>query len=314
VNALPGDLAIVSCHFNPCGYRARERNLLQFIRRMRARAVPVFIAELLFPGQRPLLSGSGNGIVVTHFHADDVMWHKERLLNLIVPKLPDRFTKVAWVDADIIFPDDRWYARASELLDSYDLAQLFDDARRLDNDGRVAGTVYGIAGYVARGDPTPFSFGKSLASPGLAWGAKRSLLAAHGLLDVMILGAADTYLALAAYGALDVTTNVRMKELSPGLDRVRRSWLQRFSADVRGRVGYLPTTAIQLGHGDPERRQYGERLDILTRHDFDPALDIAPGEGGVWRWSSAKPALHAEVAGYFRERREDDWRAARIVS
>lgn len=288
--------------------------MLQFLRRMSARGVPVFVAELLFPNQRPLLDAPGDGIAVTHFSAVDVMWHKERLLNLIIAELPAHYTKVAWVDADVIFPDDRWYDRASELLDSYNLAQLFDDARRLDNDGRVADTVWGIAGYVARGGPNPFSFGQSLASPGLAWGAKRSLLAAHGLLDVMILGAADTYMALAAYGALDVTTNVRMKELSPGLDRVRRSWLQRFSADVRGRVGYLRTTAIQLGHGTTERRRYGERLDILTRHDFDPALDIAPGDGGVWRWSSAKPSLHAEVAGYFRDRREDEWRAAGIVS
>jgi len=309
-----GDLAIVSCHFNPCGYRARERNVVQFLGRMRARGLPVFIAELLFPDQRPLLPESGDGIVVRHFHSSDVMWHKERLLNLLIAELPARYTKVAWIDADVVFPDDRWYARASKLLDSYDLAQLFDDSRQLDNEARFVGKVFGIAGYVARGEPNPFNFTTSLATTGLAWGAKRSLLAAHGLLDVMILGGADTYMVLAAYGALDVTTSGRMQELTPGLDRVRRGWLERFGRDVRGRVGYLATTAIQLGHGAPELRRYGDRLDILKRHDFDPALDIAPGSGGPWRWSSAKPSLHAEVAQYFHERREDDWRAARIVS
>lgn len=301
-----GDVAIVSCHFNPCGYRARERNLRLFLQRMSARGLPVFMAELLFPDQRPVLHEPGSGIAVRHFSAVDVMWQKERLLNLLIADLPAQFTKVAWVDADVIFPDERWYDRASELLDAFELAQLFDEAHQLDNDGRLIGTMAGIAGYVARGEPDPFDFGKSLATPGIAWGAQRALLTSHGLLDVMILGGADTYMTLAAYGALAETKSERMKELTPGLDRIRRNWLAGFFGAVRGQVGYLPTPVLALGHGRAERRRYGDRLDILKRHDFDPARDIAPDECGLWRWSSAKPELHAEVAGYFQQRREDE--------
>jgi len=301
----PDDLAIVACYFNPCNYRSPRRNLQIFLRRLSERALPVFVAELVFPNQTPVLPESDGTIRATHFTGSDVMFHKERLLNLMVARLPARYTKVAWLDADVIFPDPRWYERASTLLDAYDLAQLFDRAHGLDNAGKAIGRDESLASYVERGAPDPFDFRKVRKRTGLAWAAKRSLLATHGLFDVHILGSADKYMALAAYGAADEAAVWERKRLSPGLERAFNEWAQPFHADVRGRVGCLPTTVLQLGHGRLDDRNYAQRSAIIREYDFDPAADIARDEFGVWRWSSEKPLLHEEVVRHFQSRLED---------
>lgn len=301
----PDDLAIVTCYFNPCNYRSLTRNLLIFLRRMSARELPVFVAELSFPSQSPVLREADDCVRAMHFTAADVMWHKERLLNLAIARLPPRYTKVAWLDADVIFPDGRWYERASQLLDRYDLVQLFDEVRALDNAGNEIGRGEGLVSYIERGKPDPFNFPKFRNRTGLAWAATRSILADHGLFDVMILGGADKYMALAAYGAADDPAKSELQRLSPGLMRAFEGWTKRFYAAIRGKVGCLETTVLQLGHGRLEHRQHVQRSSILRQHDFDPETDVAAGELGVWRWSSDKPLLHAEIARYFEGRLED---------
>jgi hypothetical protein len=300
-----GDLAIVSCHFNPCNYRSRERNLLAYLDAMSARNLPVFVAELAFPNQSYVVPESSNTIRAIRFSANDVMWHKERLLNLAVQRLPERFTKVAWIDADVLFPDPAWYQKTSALLDSHNLIQLFDTVSQQDNDGRELQRLEGLAAYIAKGKPTPFKFDVSRTWPGLAWASKRQLFNTHGLLDRMILGGSDTYMSLAAFGQLDEWHSWHLQRLTTKLLAAWKAWAEPFFRSVQGKVGYLPGTIAQLGHGVVERRRYVERMDILNNHDFDPVADIACGPSGVWKWSTAKPAFHAEVRRYFEQRRED---------
>jgi hypothetical protein len=272
---------------------------------MDERDLPVFVAELVFPGQEPFLRECGNSIHVTHYRGSDVMWHKERLLNLTVARLPSRYTKVAWIDADVIFPDERWYERTSALLESQRLVQLFDTVHRLDDAGNEIGTAEGLAAYISRGKPEPFNFGGMGSRPGLAWAARRSILEAHGLFDQMILGGSDTYMSLAAYDSKDEAVSWHLRRLPPRLKATWSQWAAAFYADVAGDVGFVQTPVLQLGHGTREDRKYSERLAILSENDFDPGADIAADACGVWRWSSAKPALHAQISQYFADRLED---------
>jgi len=301
------DLAIVSCHFNPCNYRSREQNLFKFLGGMRSLNLPVFVAELVFPGQSYLLPEFDKHMRTYRFIARDVMWHKEKLINLAVAMLPPQYTKIAWIDADVLFPDNRWYEKTSALLDTYHLVQLFDQVSQQTREGIEIKRRYSVVGHIERGKPKPFEFGASGSKtrPGLAWAATRALLVAHGLLDVMIVGGADTFMSLAAFGKLDQWHDWRLKGLTPQLHSAFERWAKPFFEDVRGNVSFLPTTVIQLSHGQVERRKYDERKNILARHNFDPARDIEPDSRGIWQWSSAKTALHAEVAAYFEQREED---------
>lgn len=297
----PTDLAVVSCHFNPCNYKSRDCNLLRSMTALTDQAVPLYLAHLVFTNQNSAISMPT--ATVLKFRGRDILWHKERLLNLLIEKLPSRYTKVAWIDADILFPDSRWFQWTSELLDTYDLIQLYDRIEQRDNDGQPIAELAGLAAYISSGKPQPFNFDLSRTWPGLAWAAKRRLLATHGLFDAMIVGGADTYMSIAAYG--QVGAEWHLNQLAPKLREAWSTWAAPFYRDIQGRVGFVPTPVIQLGHGTRMNRRYVDRMRILTTYDFDPKSDIAPDEYGVWQWATHKPLLHRAVRDYFESRRED---------
>lgn len=299
----PTDLAVVSCHFNPCNYKSRHNNLLRCMAALAHQSVPLYLANLVFADQDCIVPMST--ATVLKLPGRDILWHKERLLNILIRRLPAKYTKVAWIDADIIFPDSRWLQWASELLDTYDLIQLYDKVDQLDNEGRTIGELAGLAAYIAAGKPDPFNIDSSHTWPGLAWAAKRDLLETHGLFDVMVVGGADTYISIAAYGQAGCETEWYMDQLPPKLKEAWSTWAAEFYRDVQGRVGYVPTTVVQLGHGTRENRRYVDRMRILTVHDFDPKRDITPDENGVWQWAIHKPLLRSAVREYFESRRED---------
>jgi hypothetical protein len=279
---------------------------------MNAQGIPLFVAELSFANQSFTLPSGEQHLRLT---GRDVLWHKERLLNLLIKQLPPQYTKVAWIDADVIFPDERWYRWASGLLDAFDLIQLFDRLQQQDNDGLPVRELQGLAAAVADGTPAPFKFDTSGTWPGVAWAGKRELIAAHGLLDRFVLGGADTYMSVAAFNLADSWSGWHIQILTPRLRHYWTEWATPFFGDVQGRVGFVPTTVIQLGHGTSANRHYVDRMEILGKYDYDPCRDITPGEDGVWRWSSDKEEFHGAVARYFERRQEDitDMKAAADV-
>jgi hypothetical protein len=297
----PTDLAVVSCHFNPCNYKSRYNNLLRYMTALAHQDVPLYLAHLVFADRGYIVPMPS--VTVLTLQGRDILWHKERLLNILIQKLPSKYTKVAWIDADVIFPDYRWFQWTSELLDTYDLIQLYDKVDQLDNNDQTIGKLAGLVAYIFSGKPNPFKFDVSYTWPGVAWAAKRNLIAAHGLFDVMIVGGADTYMSIAAYG--QAGKDWHMNQLAPKLREVWSAWATRFYQDIQGRVGFVPTTIVQLGHGTMENRQYVDRMRILTTYNFDPKSDITSDENGVWQWATHKPLLHRAVREYFDSRKED---------
>ena len=96
-----------------------------------------------------------------------------------------------------------------------------------------------------------------------------------------------------------------LNQLAPKLKEVWSTWATSFFRDIQGRVGFVPTPVVQLGHGTRVNRQYVDRMRILTTYDFDPKNDITTDEHGVWQWATHKPLLHRAVRDYFEARRED---------
>jgi hypothetical protein len=45
---------------------------------------------------------------------------------------PETYTKIAFIDPDVIFAEPDWYNMLSELLDTHDVVQCFDTVRCLD--------------------------------------------------------------------------------------------------------------------------------------------------------------------------------------
>jgi hypothetical protein len=290
------DAAVTMAYFNPTNSWLLARNLLIARAAMEARGIHPYVVEVLLPSQSPLLANAARTLTL---RARDVLWHKERALNLLIERLPERYDKVVWVDGDVIFPDPDWLGRACQRLQRHTLVQLFDHAVLLDRAGQQAARCGGVADRVRRRIPQALRLGLRESHPGFGWAAQRSFLAEHGLFDQSVVGGGDSLLVLAAYGAWD---HWHARALPRDLREAWLRWAMPVHTAVKGDVGAVPTTVFHLWHGDEAARQYVTRLELLRHSTFDPVADLAASADGLWEWASPKDALHSGVIAFFRRR------------
>lgn len=302
----------ITCHFNPAGYKRRVENYRIFRQRL---AVPLVTVELSFDGTFQLRQDDAD--VLVQLRGRDVMWQKERLLNLALKRLPDHCDKVAWLDSDVVFTSDDWATQAALALNEFALVHLFQERHDLPREvwpeplsswaapSPAISMVHRMAAEgVAPGEMLlshPRQDRRS--SNGLAWASPRAVLERHGFYDACILGSGDRAVFCAGLGTFDYCTRGLLMNASQA--EHYRAWAGPYFATVRGRIGCIPGRAIHLWHGELRDRRYGERDRGLQPFDFDPFHDIELDSGGSWRWASNKPALHAYVRHYFESRNED---------
>lgn len=309
---LASPLWAITSYFNPAGYSRRLANYRRFRRSL---SVPLVTVELSFGDTFEL--GPGDAEVLVQIRGRDVMWQKERLLNLAVARLPRHCDYIAWIDCDVVFDDDEWPERARQAFENHVLLQLFDERCDLPRDvdplqasaHSQAPRAESVAGRIFRGTAeqeelagadSPFQRG---STAGLAWGCWRQVIERHGLFDACILGNGDRAMLCAALGEFD--SAVRATAMNEARRLHYLAWARPFHATVRARVRSISGRIYHLWHGDLRDRRYRERHTGFSSFDFDPSADLAMDDSGVWRWSSAKPEMHAFVRDYFHSRRED---------
>ncbi len=310
---LPGSLWGITALFNPAGFRSRLHNFVAFRDRLRAQGLPLLAVELSL-GEAKHQLGADDADRVVLARGGDVMWQKERLLNLALRALPPECDKVVWLDADVLFEREDWVHACAAELERFSIVQPFSRSvrllagqRRADpsmlpvgaGDGEL---LHGMAwGVEAKGHG---ALGRYLehGHSGYAWAARRELLEKHGLYDRNILGNADLNMAHAMYGG---ARHLKLERLSPKARAHLSAWAERFYGDVSGSVSSLEGTVFHLWHGERDDRRYIDRLALLQEHDFDPDLDLAEGDSGALVWASHKPALHQAMREYFARRQED---------
>lgn len=310
-NGAHGLWAITS-YFNPATYRNRLKNYRIFRRRL---AVPLVTVELSCGADFELDERDAD--VLVQIRGRDVLWQKERLLNLVLQALPPRCDTVAWIDCDVVFDRSDWPGDASRLLERMPLVQLFHTRYNLPAEtlpeqaaARANHAAGGsVACKVARRVVSPEVVGEAGCvgrygiALGLAWAAPRRLLETHGLYDAGILGGGDRALACAAFGQFD---GLRDTWLANQHQLVHfRTWARPFRDAVAGAIGCVDGAIFHLWHGHRDDRRYIERYAGLRQFAFDPWHDIAIDPAGCWRWNTNKTEMHRYVRDYFRSRRED---------
>lgn len=302
------ELWSIAAYFNPCHYRSRLESYRRFREALRT---PLVTVELAFDGRFELEADAAE--ILVRRHGGDVMWQKERLLNIAIDALPPVCTAVAWLDCDVLFARRDWPQDTLRALERWPLVQPFAMAR--DQLGRGSGALGEAApSYAAAyrgGTPLETTFAydadrvprRRVSAPGFAWAARREVIAAARFYDACILGAGDRALLQAATGTIEQEIAARMP--SPPHARHYREWAVRFHHAVGGRIGCVPGEVIHLWHGDFRDRQYRVRFDGFGRFDFDPMQDVALDDQQCWRWASPKPELHAFARRLFAVRYED---------
>ena len=301
------DLGIVTAFFNPCRYRTRAANFERFVAPIRAAGISLVIVEARFAGGEWTLDPKYASMRV---EARDLMWQKERLLDMGMAWLPASCTKVAWLDADVLFDDAEWACKTSELLETALVVQPFSDAVRLaPHSFTPAPTdeLYQSFAAMYMHHPELLAHGRYAlhGHTGFAWAARRHLLATHGLYDALIAGSADHLMAHAFAG--DLSSKCIVRTLGTGGRHLAhfRKWARGIHADVGGRLAHVPGRLLHLWHGTIAKRRYADRNRELRGFSFDPSVDLKIADNGCWAWASDKPDLHAWSRRYFADREED---------
>lgn len=311
---LTGELWAVTAFFNPGGGVLQKENYDRFRAGLARPGVPLLTVELAF-ADGPFQLGPADADRLVQLRGGDVLWQKDRLLNIGVESLPDACDRVAWLDADILFDRPGWAEETARLLETYAVVQPFLRRVRLEK-GRLGADVgrlpvgmsegqvhFGIAYGVAAKGPGVLSSYRKHGSTGLAWAARRSLLRRHGLYDRLVLGGSDKAMARAMFVG---SAGLAAGEHPPALERDLAAWCDAFHDDVRGSVGYADCTVFHLWHGSSEGRRYGGRAKGLVDNAYDPRADVTVGPRGALVWARDKPALRRWVEEYFAGREVAD--------
>ena len=303
----------VTAYFNPAGYQTRLKNYRTFRKCLKA---PLVAVEMSPEGRFQLQPNDAE--VLVQLTGGDVLWQKERLLNIALKHLPADCDLVAWLDCDVVFHDNNWPERTRAALEKYRLVQLFSERCDLvagaDHDSPSPSAIcsrYPARAYrIATGHYNPEEekdrsgiFLPGFSTPGLAWAARRDLLERHGLYDARIVGGGDVAILCAALG--EFAHFFGFHSMNERQLEHYRNWGQPLYAEVAGSVGYIGGRIFHLWHGEMRDRQYTMRQAGLLQAGFDPFLDIALDAGGLWRWNTNKPELHRYVRKYFALRNED---------
>lgn len=238
-------------------------------------------------------------------YAKSHIWIKENLINIGIARLPRDWKYVAWYDADVFYRREGYAREALHALQYFPIIQPWEVCYDLGpNDEHMAthksfGRQYALKQPMGFGKGNPYEF----AHPGYAWAATRNALErVGGLIEHAICGAGDHHMALALVGKghMSVPGKIHANYQSKILQ-----WEMEAQKHIARKIGYIPRTIEHKFHGSKDNRKYIDRWDILTRHNFDPHLDIKYNTSGVLELSGNKPDLDRDMWLYFRQRNED---------
>ena len=302
----------ISTYFNPRHYRTRQQNHTVCAERLRGSGIPLLTVECAFGTDAFELPPAPD---VLQVRSPDVLWQKERLINLATARLPDHVSKVAWLDDDILFTNPDWAVEAARRLEETAVVQIFTHAIRLQQ-GRLApeGDESSVESFASILNRNPSRRGRggyhAHGHTGFAWAARGGSYCQrrHGLYEAFLNGVGDDLMAHALADDLD-GQYIRTYWAGPWsesawsrlLCRLERTLPERFTGRshspfyrhfmgwarpvamaTQGRIGCVTGDVLHLWHGQPARRQHKEGRQVLHKEQFDPPPICASVRPAAW--------------------------------
>ena len=291
--------AVITCFFNPCGFKQTFKNYLIFKEYILSLNYPVYTLELTFGDKE---HQTVKDEYTFQIRTNDILWHKERLLNLLFKRIPKNYEKIFWLDSDIRWKNNNSLERAEKLLDNHKIVQLFDNSVYLKKEGGIIKTREGVISAYLKYDKKNFLV--SNYNSGFAWSARREFFEKFGLYDRGILGAGDAFMSHAFTKNLSINHYINRFNWNENIVKDYLNWSYNVIEYVGDDIGYLDDEIYHNWHGELKNRKYLQRAEILK--NFNPFTMLKEGQNGVWNWTDVvDDEFKNKVINYFHERKED---------
>jgi len=310
---MPNDSPIwaITSYYNPVGYKSRFENYQIFKQTVE---IPLVTVELSFTGEFQLTENDCD--ILVQISGGDVMFQKERLLNIALSHVPDSVPYVAWWDCDL-YLEKNWWCKAAEELEKHKMIQLFSEFYDLPPNTLPMNfdtkkvvphlpTAKILQGGFSAAEVCKRKTSRSIEGGhlfGVAWAGHTKTMKKYGLYDAQIVGGGDRAVCYAALGQFDLLRT--MLEFNDKRWKHYLDWSRLFYSEIKGDIGFIEASAFHLWHGEIVNRQYFTRHEEFYQYNFDPTIDIALSDEGAWRWNSDKPEMHRFFERFFQKRSED---------
>ena len=281
------DMAIIIVFFNPVASMRLIQNILIVKHSMDTANIPCFIGELAFNSDAFLFHASAN---IFQYRSDSYMFYKENLINAVEARIPDTFTKLCILDADIMFDNPYWYSIISHTLDTYNVCQPFTTTYFLDICFRIEKTK---TNCVDRVNTTNWAN----EHPGHVWAFDRQWYKAANISDMTVVGGGDMFL----YATLcDIS-----------MDHPNLKMYTCIHTHYEGHLTSCRLHVYHLNHGPLASRQYADRIinmGVLMNElgVVDITQTLCRREDRILEWKPEyKERINAYMYRYFSSRDDD---------
>jgi hypothetical protein len=287
-NPVRDDLAVGFALFNYTGSSRITMNYLYAIEKMKLAEIPVFTIELVITGSKPTIQDA------FHVYGSSYLFQKENLLRILETKIPEKYTKLLFLDADIIFINPDWYNMLSDILDTHDVSHCFNTAGWLDITYKKVTQI--AESYVKSPNKDCLLWNEDMVQyhSGFGWAFTREWYNKAGFIDQAVVGSGDLLFSYGLYG--------KRYKGSQDLSIYENS-IQKWSETLGNpKITYLPVNIYHLFHGSLKRRQYEKRNEILAGiQDINEVL--IKNEDGVFELTDDN--YNTQLYEYFKERKDD---------
>ena len=276
------DMAVGLVFFNPAKSKRMLMNYLYTVEKLKRAKLPYYTLELTYGAEKPEIADA------FHVSAKNALFNKEQLCRMLERRMPWRYSKVVFMDADLVFTSPTWYADTSKQLGTHQVVQPFSSAVWLDITYTKSTLERSSVVYMNR-DKTY----NHVYHPGFAWAFKRSWFRRYGFYEYAITGSGDT-LSTAAWMGVEFPKGYLKPAFLRSFNEYRRM--------PKPTMSCTPGKVYHLWHGTHKNRKYVDRHQIV---DGVPDVQriVRPNWSGVFEVTDKGVAT--KLLEYFTQREDD---------
>lgn len=286
------DMAVILVFFNPQDSVRIVQNILMVKYYLDKASIPYFIGELAF-NDKPLIFKPAENIV--QFRSASYMFYKENLINAVLKIVPEKYTKLCMLDADILFDNPNWYSTISKKLDAVEVCQPFKRTHFLGPDFKDINVLTNCVD-----SPADAVIIWRKEHSGHVWAFRRSCYNELQLSDETIIGGGDMLVCVSARKQF-VWDHPNYKLYSHILPPTPRPTS----------VGSCDLDIYHLYHGSLVDRQYEERITDIHKCMAEIGIStlsdaVVRRADGILEWKiDYMQHMNSFMKRYFSRRQDD---------
>jgi hypothetical protein len=281
---ISDNIVVCSVFFNAGNFTKTIMNQLYISNLLKKSKIPHYSIELVYGNEISSFIESEISFCV---RSNSYMFHKENLINLLVSKLPDKYTKIVCLDGDVIFENENWINDLSQELDKYDIVVPYHDGCNLDP---YYDTII-FSGKTLLN--TRFGLNEGNFSSGYAIAFKRNFFDKIGLYEYAIFGGGDKMVYGNFLRRPIMVNNFNSNKKDEYINKLK---------SLNFKYNYLGGIVYHLYHGNSLDRKYLERHALLNSLNID--TEVIKNEYGVLEFIEPSKYNHI-LLEYFKNRKED---------